>query len=328
MNLYDQQQANRRNTLVVMAAFVAFFAFLGLGFDYFYFGFGPSAEYGIRFPIATLATITISSLMAWWGLQGGDRAVLSSTQAIPVARESNDPNHQKLMNVVEEMAIASGLPIPKVYIVPDSDPNAFATGRDPEHASIAVTEGLLSTLNREELQGVVAHEMSHVRNFDIRLLTVIAALVGAIVLLSDFGSRMMRWGGGGRSRSRSSKGSGAGALTLVIFVLWVVSIIIAPILAQILAMAVSRNREYLADASAAEMTRNPLGLASALQKIENVVSPTKSIKRGTAHLCIADPLGRKIDLKEGFWADLFATHPPMQKRIAALKQMGYQRSHS
>jgi len=156
------------------------------------------------------------------------------------------------------------------------------------------------------------------------LLTVIAALVGAIVLLSDFGSRMMRWGGGGRSRSRSSKGSGGGALTLIIFVLWVVSIILAPILAQILAMTVSRSREYLADASAAEMTRNPLGLASALEKIENAVGATKSIKRGTAHLCIADPLGKKMDLREGFWANLLATHPPMQKRIAALKQMAYQ----
>lgn len=328
MNLYEQQQANRRSTFVVMAAFVAFFAFLGFGFDYFYFGFDPSAQYGIPFPIATLAALTGSSLMAWWGLQSGDQAVLASTLAVPVARlpaqagESSNRDHKKLINVVEEMAIAAGLPMPKVYMIPDSDLNAFATGRDPEHASVAVTEGLLAALNREELQGVVAHEMSHIRNYDIRLLTVIAALVGAIVLLSDFGSRMMRWGGG---RNRSKKNSGGGALALVIFVLWVASIIIAPILAQILAMAVSRNREYLADASAAELTRNPLGLASALEKIENAASPTKSIKRGTAHLCIADPLGKKVGLKEGLWADLLATHPPMQKRIAALKQMAYQK---
>ncbi|HEX9653049.1 MAG TPA: M48 family metallopeptidase [bacterium] len=324
MNLYEQQQANRRNTVVVMAAFVAFFAFLGLGFDYFYFSFDPVNDYGIPFPVATVATLSISSLLAWWGLHSGDRAVLSSTRAMPVARDSNNPNHQKLLNVVEEMSIASGSPLPKVYIVPDADPNAFATGRDPDHAAIAVTEGLLDKLNREELQGVVAHEMSHIRNYDIRLLTVIAALVGAIVLLSDFGGRMMRWGGGGRGRSRSSKGSGGGALALVIFVLWVVSMILAPILARILALAVSRHREYLADASAAEMTRNPLGLAAALEKIESAVSPTRSIKRGTAHLCIADPLGKKMDLREGFWADLLATHPPMPKRIAALKQMAYQ----
>jgi heat shock protein HtpX len=211
--------------------------------------------------------------------------------------------------------------MPKVYIIPDSDPNAFATGRDPEHASIAVTEGLLDKLNREELQGVIAHEMSHVRNLDIRLMTTIAALVGAIVLLSDWTMRSMRYGGG---RSRGSKKGGGGAIILL--VVWIVAAILAPVLAQILAMAVSREREYLADASGAELTRNPGGLASALKKIEMEYAPTSVIKRGTAHLCIADPLGRKMDLREGFVADLLATHPPMPRRISKLMQMAYQAS--
>jgi heat shock protein HtpX len=210
--------------------------------------------------------------------------------------------------------------MPKVYLIPDSDPNAFATGKNPEHASIAVTQGLLDKLNREELQGVIAHEMSHIRNLDIKLMTTIAALVGAVLLLSDWGMRSFRFSGG-RSRSSSKKGDGAG---IILLVLWIIAVILAPILAQILAMTVSREREYLADATGAELTRNPAGLASALKKIEMEYSPTKNINRGTAHLCIADPLGRKMDLREGFVADLLATHPPMPKRISKLMQMAYQ----
>jgi heat shock protein HtpX len=260
--------------------------------------------------------------------------VLASAGAIPILQvagpASGDASlrlHQ-LQNVVDEMAIASGLPRPRVFVVPDPDPNAFATGRDPEHASIAVTQGLLDTLNREQLQGVVAHEMSHIRNYDIRLMMVIAALVGAIVLLSDWSGRMMRWGaigGGGGRRNRSSKGGG-GAIMLIVLVLWLVAIVLAPLAAQLLAMSVSRQREYLADASGAELTRNPAALADALETIEASVEPTRAIKRGSAHLCIADPLGRLVTQKEGFWSDLLATHPPMAKRIEALRQMAFQRA--
>jgi heat shock protein HtpX len=178
---------------------------------------------------------------------------------------------------------------------------------------------VLDTLNREELQAVVAHEMSHVRNYDIRLMTLVAALVGAVVLLSDWATRGMRFGGGGSRRSRDR----SGAAGLVFLALWLVAIILAPIIGQMLAMMVSRRREYLADASGAELTRNPLALASALQKIEFAADPTQSIKRGTAALCIADPLGRKAGLREGLVADLFASHPPMVKRIAALREMAY-----
>jgi heat shock protein HtpX len=214
--------------------------------------------------------------------------------------------------------------MPKIYIVPDSDPNAFATGMDPTHASVAVTRGLLEKLNREELQGVISHEMSHIRNLDIRVMTTIAALAGAVVLLSDWAGRAMRYGGSGGSGGRKSKDGGG--LAVVALVLWIVTIVLAPIIAQLLAMAVSREREYLADATGAELTRNPGGLASALRRIEMEVSPTQAIKRGTAHLCIADPLGRRMGLHEGFWGDLLATHPPMHLRISKLNQMAYQAS--
>jgi len=218
------------------------------------------------------------------------------------------------------MAIAAGLPRPAIYVIPDPDPNAFATGKDPQHSSIAVTQGLLDSLNREELQGVVAHEMSHIRNLDIRLMTVVAALIGAALLLSDWARRSLWYGG--RGRKRSSKSSGQ--MGAVLMILWLIGIILAPILTQMMAMAISRKREYLADASGAELTRNPLGLASALRKIEKASEPTASIKRGAAHLCIADPLGRSLNSKEGFFAETFGTHPPIEKRIIALQAMAYQ----
>jgi heat shock protein HtpX len=186
-----------------------------------------------------------------------------------------------------------------------------------------VTRGLLDALDRDELQGVVAHEMSHIRNLDVRVMTIVAALVGAVALLADWARRSMMWGGG-RRRDRDKNGSGAAGI--IFFAIWLLAILLAPLLAQLLAMMVSRRREYLADASGAELTRNPLGLASALEKIDAAAGPTVTVNRGTAHLCIADPLGRSVNLKEGGWANLFASHPPMAARIAALKEMAYQRS--
>lgn len=221
------------------------------------------------------------------------------------------------------MAIASGLPKPKVYVVPDSDPNAFATGTGPEKSSIAVTAGLLDVLNREELQAVVSHEMSHVKNYDVRVMTIVAALVGSVLLISDWGRRGLYWGGGGGSRDRDDdRGGGGGGA--VFFVLWIISLVLAPIIAQIVAMSVSREREYLADASGAELTRNPLALASALEKIDAAAAPTQSIKQGVAHLCIEDPRGRSVNQTESWFSNLFATHPPISKRIAILREMSYQ----
>lgn len=304
-----------RRTTGILAGFVAFLVFLGIGADFFLYGSGV----GPGFPVATIGALLFGAGSSLWALKAGDRAVLESANAVPIDR--NDPRQQVLDNVVEEMAIAGGLPKPAVYVIPDRDPNAFATGSGPEKSSIAVTAGLLDALNREELQAVVSHEMAHVKNYDVRLMTVVAALVGSVLLISDWGRRGIGWGGGRRRSSRNGRG---GALLLVFFVLWILSLILAPIIARLVAMAVSREREYLADASGSELTRNPLALASALEKIDAAVAPTPSIKQGVAHLCIADPRGRLVNERETGWLTLFATHPPIAKRIALLREMAYQ----
>jgi heat shock protein HtpX len=308
-----------------MVVFVGFLLFLGYGFDRFAVGTG-----NFVFPIGTLTAFGVGSVSALSSYYSGDRAVLFSTGAVPMdaalsARASEDDalKLRQLDNVVEEMSIAAGLPKPKVFIIPDPDPNALATGRDPEHASIAVTRGLLDAVTRDELQGVVAHELSHVRNLDIRLMTVIAAMVGAIALLSDWTARGLRHtsagNGSGRGRGRNKDGG-----AVVLLGLWIIAILLAPLVSQMLAMMVSRRREYLADASGAELTRNPLALARALEKIDAAHAPTEAVKRGTAHLCIADPMGRVMGVRQGFVPDLLASHPPMPNRIAALRQMGFQ----
>jgi heat shock protein HtpX len=315
-NLFEQQKKNLRRTTGILTGFVAFLVFLGAGADFFLYGSGA----GPGFPIATIGALLFGAASSLWALKAGDRAVLESASAVPVDR--SDPRQRIFDNVVEEMAIAGGLPKPAVYVIPDRDPNAFATGSGPEKSSVAVTAGLLEALNREELQAVVSHEMAHVKNYDIRLMTVVAALVGSVLLISDWGRRGMRWGGGRRRSSRD--GGGGGAVMLVFLVLWIVSLILAPLIARLVAMAVSREREYLADASGSELTRNPQALASALEKIDAAKEPTPSIKQGVAHLCIADPKGRLVNEREGGLAELFATHPPIAKRIALLREMAYQ----
>jgi heat shock protein HtpX len=258
----------------------------------------------------------VGTLTAWLGYRNGDTLVLASSRAVRLA--PTDLKSRQLDNVVEEMAIASGLPKPRVYVVPDSDPNAFATGRDPAHASIAVTQGLLDVMNREELQGVIAHEMSHIRNYDTRVMTVTAALLGTVLLLHDWSARSGPWRG---RDSGDRKAAGAGQI--VLFVLWIVLVALAPLLGQLIAMSISRSREYLADASGVELTRNPLGLAGALRKLHGATAPTRSISRGTAPLCICDPLHHRLDDRKGFWADLLATHPPMAERIRILDAMAH-----
>jgi len=314
-NILEQQTANRRNTILVMAAFVAFLGCLGMGFDFFLLGF---AEGRSALPLGTSLALAIGSAGAIWSLEKGATTVLLSSCARPVA--DSDPRYQQLRNIIEEMSIASGLPRPQLYSIPDPDPNAFATGKDPDHACIVVTEGLLDRLTREELQAVVAHEMSHVRNYDTRVMTVVAALIGTVMLLSEFGLRTMRFGGGRRRGGVSRLGGPVGA---IVFALWLLALILTPLISQLLALAVSRQREYLADASASELTRNPGALASALEKIDAAVEPTRLIKKGTSHLCIADPLGRRVNSKEGFVAELFSTHPPIGKRIVLLRAMAY-----
>ena len=333
LNLFQQQEANRRRTVLLVIGFVAFFAWLGFGGDYIYYlstRDAPSTAYHHVFPWFGIALTVIALLTAWYAYATGPEKVLWSTGARAVV-DPTDPQEKQLVNVVEEMAIAAGIPRPRIWIVDDPDPNAFATGTDPLHAHIAVTRGLLQLCNREELQAVVGHELGHVKNLDVRLMTLLAALVGAVALMHDGATRMLRGGvnlggggggGGGGSRGGGKKG-GAGPLLAILLVVWILSWILAPIITQILALAVSRKREYLADAMSAQFTRNPLSLASALQKIEGAVAPTAAIKRGAAHLCITDPLGRRLTAREGLFADALATHPPMAKRIAILRGMGY-----
>ena len=322
-NIFEEQARNRRTTWLLIGAFILFLAFLGFGFDLFVFGYDasrPLRRGEVPVPLAATAATLFGGASAWFSYRFGDRAVLASSLARPVT--GDDPGARTLMNVVTEMSIASGLPMPKVYVIDDPDPNAFATGRDPGHASIAVTTGLLTTMTRDELQGVIAHEMSHVRNYDIRTMTIIAALVGAVLLLSDWASRFRIQGR--RSQDDEREGGLSGPLGLVVLVVWLVAVALAPIVGQLLAMAVSRNREYLADASGAELTRNPLGLAKALRKLQAATAPTARIARGRAHLCIDDPLDHSMNESEGHLADLFGTHPPIAERIRRLEQMAYQ----
>jgi heat shock protein HtpX len=321
-NLFAEQARNRRLTWLLIAVFTLFLGFLGFGFDLFALGYDPVrplARGQVPIPVGAAFALLVGGVSSFAGYRWGDRAVLAASMARPVAPD--DPNAKTLMNVVTEMAIASGLPMPKVYVIDEPDPNAFATGRSPEHASIAVTTGLMMVMSRDELQGVVAHEMSHIRNYDIRTMTIVAALLGAVLLLSDWASRLRLRGG--KSRDDDRGGGLPGPLMLIVFVVWLLAIVLAPIIGQILATAVSRYREYLADASGAELTRNPMGLAGALRKLHAATAPTARIARGTAHLCITDPLERRVNDRQGFLADLLATHPPIEDRIARLEQMAY-----
>jgi len=326
ISLFEQQRQNRRRSAILVAVFVVFFAWIGFGADgvlYLQSAGTEPGQYRHTFPFIGIAATMLALGMTGYSWRSGAKQVLRATGAWELITPSTDQERQ-LVNVVEEMAIASGLPKPRVWIVPDDDPNAFATGSDPKTAHVAVTRGLLTTLSRDELQGVVAHEMAHVRNLDVRLMTLLAALVGVIAIIADITMRGMRFGGGrGRSGGGSKKGGGGGALVLILIAVWLITVILAPVVSRMLALAVSRKREYLADATGAQFTRNPAALASALEKIEHAVAPTKSIRHGTAHLCISDPLGRRITNKQGFVADLLATHPPMATRIARLKRMAY-----
>ena len=301
--------------------FVLFFAWLGFGGDWIAYAStsgGDAQAYHHSIPWFGIALTTLGAGLAAWSWKRGPRQVLWSTSAREVTEPAND-DERRLVNVVEEMAIASGLPRPRIWIVPDDDPNAFATGHDEHTAHIAVTQGLLVTLSRDELQGVIAHELGHVKNLDVRLMTLLAALVGAVALLGDGMWRIMR-GGGRRGMSVRGRGGKKGGNPLIVaaLALWVLSWILAPLITRLLAMAVSRRREYLADSMSAQFTRNPIALASALGRIENAASPTRMIKHGTAHLCIADPLGRRTSV-----AGWLATHPPMALRVSRLKAMAH-----
>ncbi len=328
-NLFAQQEANRRRSIWLVVGFIIFFAWVGFGGDLAFFlltADAPHGEYHHTIPFIGIITSVVAAGICWYSWRHGADRVLWATGAWQLIQPAT-PEQRQLMNVVEEMAIASGLPQPKVWIVPDPDPNAFATGRDQATANLAVTEGLLKALNRDELQGVVSHEMAHIKNLDVRLMTLLAAIVGAIALMSDGMGRMMRGGMRiGGSGGRSGKGKGGNPLALIILVLWLLTLIIAPVVSRLLAMAVNRKREYLADATGAQFTRNPMALASALEKLESHTDVTRTITRGAAHLCIVDPSGGMLSAREGAVADFFGSHPPIRQRIARLREMSYQQA--
>lgn len=321
-NLWDQQASNRRKSTFLVVGFVLFFAWVGFGGDLAFYlatkDLGPGVYHHV-IPWIGMIVMAVAGGMVWYAWTNGPERVLWAAGA----RELTAPRsleEKQLVNVVEEMAISAMLPRPRIWIVPDPDPNAFATGIDASASHIAVTEGLLQALDRDELQGVVAHEFGHIRNLDVRLMTLLAAIVGAVALIGDGLGRYFRYGGrvsgGGRNK-------GGNPLAVLVLVLWLITLILAPLVTRLLAMAVSRKREYLADATGAELTRNPEALASALEKLDAHAAPTRAITKGAAHLCIVDPAERRVNDREGVVGDIFASHPPIRSRVTRLHGMAY-----
>jgi heat shock protein HtpX len=303
---YDQIGANRRNSVLLAVAVVAILCALGFSIGYALTG---SATGGLG---ATLIAAAIGVVMSLGSYFGGDQLVLAASGA----KEIDPATEPQLQNVVTEMALAANVPPPKIYLIDDTAPNAFATGRDPRHASLAITTGLLEKLDREELQGVIGHEMSHVRNLDIRFSLIVGVLVGSIALLSDFFLRFT-WFGGGRRSSNDRDGGGGGALQMVMMVVAIVLAVLAPIAARFVQLAVSRQREYLADASSVELTRNPAGIERALAKIASDKEVLEVANRATQHLYFTNPI-KKFEERS---SNLFSTHPPIVERINRLREL-------
>jgi heat shock protein HtpX len=296
--MWEQITANKVKSTILLVLFVAFVIFLG-------WIFGQTTALGYAGPIIAAVVAGVGAFASYYN---SDRIALAISKARPARLE----DHPHLYHSVEGLAIAAGIPTPKLYIIDDTAPNAFATGRDPEHAAIAVTTGLLAKLNRVELEGVVAHEMSHIANFDTRLMTITVVLVGTVALVSDWMLRSFFWGGG--RRRRSSGGGNAGAILLLVAIALA---ILSPIIAQLIKLAISRKREFLADANGALLTRYPEGLASALLKISADPEPLEVANKATAHLYIENPLKGQ----RGAFNSLFSTHPPVEQRVAALRAM-------
>lgn len=297
MNAFDEANINKFKSYMLMFCFSVIIIALGYVFGRIYGG----GNIGIIIAFMVIAFI-ISVIMALISYYSGDKAALSISKAYPANRR----DHAHYINSVEGLAIAAQIPVPKIYVLPDQAINAFATGRGPEHASIAVTEGALKKLNRVELEGVIAHELGHVKNYDMLLMTITVILVGLIALLSDFFFRGMLFGGGD-SNNRE--------LNPIFLIAGIVLAILAPIIAQLIQLAISRKREYVADASGAILSRHPQGLADALKKIGNESMDTKVASKATAHLYFSNPL------KSGILNNLFSTHPPLKERIRRLEAM-------
>jgi heat shock protein HtpX len=314
----DLIAANKRNSFLLVLGMILFTVLVAMVLGLAVLALvAPDAVAAVNWQrslLIGLAAGAISFFLSLLAYYRGDSMVLG----VSGAREIKHADDPELFNVVEEMAIAAGVPMPRVYLIDDPALNAFATGRDPQHASVAITAGLRQMLTRDELQGVLAHEMSHVRNYDIRLMLMMAVMIGTIVMLCDVYVQIVGFGPrGSRSSSDKDQDKGSGWIVLVLVVLALVLSLLAPLLAQIIQLAVSRQREYLADASAVELTRNPLGLAHALRKLADDPNVLKNANRGTAHLYIANP----IEHFERRANSPLASHPPLEDRIARLEAL-------
>ena len=297
--MYEQIAANKRKSVVLVTFFLCLIFALA----------AVLAELAGMGRAGIVAALVIAGGVSMIGYYGSDNITLAISKARPATKEE----FPYLYNVVEGLALAAGVPAPRCYVIDDTAPNAFATGHNPKNAVICVTTGLLAKMDRAELEGVVAHEMSHIKNLDIRLMTLTVVMIGVVALLSDWIMRSFLWGGRGRRRIGDDK-NGAGAILIIV---GVVLAVLSPIAAQLIRLAISRKREFLADASGAMLTRYPAGLASALRKLAADTEPLEAANKATAHLYIVNPL---LDIK-GAMNKLFSTHPPIEERIAALEKM-------
>jgi len=299
INVYELQDSNKRRSAVVIAAFIVFVLAVGWVFARV-FDYGPGA---IGMALIFAGLMSFSSF--WWG----DKIILTLSSARPADRKRDF----QFFTVAENLAMAAQIPLPKLYVIEDSAPNAFATGRDPQHAVICATTGLLQKLDRTELEGVIAHEISHIKNYDTRLMSIVTILVGMITLLSDWVLRGARFGKGSRDKDE-------GGLGAILFLLGIILALLSPLIAQLIQLALSRRREFLADASAVMLTRYPEGLARALEKIAADKEPLEVANKATAHLYIVNPL-KNLHSGVGWFANLFNTHPPIEERIRILREM-------
>ena len=297
--MFEEVRRNKIKSIMLLLLFIVIIGLLGALAGNFWYG-------DMLFGLAIAVSFSIIySIFSWFS---GDKMVLNMSGARPVTKEE----YPYLFHTVEGLALAAGIPTPKAYVIEDSALNAFATGRDPEHAAVAVTTGFLESMDRQELEGVIAHEMSHILNFDIRFMMLTVVMVGIVTLLSDFILRSFGWG---RGRNRSKNGGKAGALLLVVGILLAA---LAPIIGNLIRLAISRGREYMADANAAILTRYPPGLAGALRKIAGDPDPlVDKANKATAHLFISTPFRKET----GYVAKLFSTHPPIEERIRRLEEM-------
>lgn len=306
-NIYEVQSSNKRKSTLVIIFFLIFITIAVYIISYafgLYLGYKPGG-----LGIAGLALI-ISGFMSFGGYYFSDKIVLTISKARPADKSSN----YNFFTVTENLSIGANIPMPKLYIIDDTAPNAFATGRDPEHAVVCATTGLLQKLDRTELEGVIAHEITHIKNYDTRLMTVVAVLVGSVALLADFFLRATWYGKGGKSEKKGNLGA-------IFMILGIIFAILSPIIANLIKLAISRRRELMADAGSVSITRQPSGLISALKKISSDTEPLEVANKATAHLYIENPFKNKIGSAVGKFANLFNTHPPIEQRLKLLSQM-------